>query len=414
MPDDMLKVKTKRKVCFIITSFIHYSRNILILRELQKRSDVELHVVLAGTALSSKYVSVAIGIKDRLAQEGFSHLHEMHFNLEGDNVVTKTKTTGLGIIEFSSIFERLAPDVVVVRGDRFEVLAAATAAAFMNIPLAHIEGGDLSGTIDESVRHAITKLAHIHFATNNEALLRLYRMGENPKYVFNFGSPDLEVPHALGISPPDLSVTGSGAVLDLSKEYIIVLYHSVVSELDSIVPDTQHVLQAVHGLGMQTVWFWPNFDVGSEQISRQLRIFNDQIHNHKIRFMRYLHPEEWFGLLRSAKVLVGNSSAGIKECSSLGIPSVNVGSRQRGRLRAENVLDVPHERSAIARAIRKQLAHGHYRASTLYQGTETGKKIAECIATVPLYIQKVFHDGEKQVSRIASKKLILSSRVVKR
>lgn len=392
----MPKIRTKRKVCFIITSFIHYSRNILILRELNTRSDVALHVVLAGTALSHTYTSAAVSITERLEKEGFLNLHEIHFNLEGDTYATKTKTTGLGIIEFSSIFEQMKPDIVVVRGDRFEVLAAAVAAAFMNIPIAHIEGGDVSGTIDESVRHAITKLSHIHFATHEEARERLRRMGENPEYIFNFGSPDIEVTQKMGRTGlPDLGVMGSGAAIDLSKDYIVVLYHPVASEVSDVISHTQIVLQSVHDLRMQTVWFWPNFDVGSEQLARQLRIFNDHVRNHRIHFMRYLHPHEWLQLLRNTKALVGNSSAGIKECSFLGIPAVNIGSRQQKRLRAENVIDVPHESPAIMRAIRKQVAHGCYDVSTLYQGEETSKKIAEHVATLSLYIQKVFHDGEK-------------------
>ncbi len=386
----------KRKVCFVITSFIHYSRNILVLHELQKRQDIELHIILAGTALSSKYTSVSIGIKDRLAEAGFPYLHEMHFNLEGDNYVTKTKTTGLGVIEFSSIFEQTKPDVVVVRGDRFEVLAAAVAAALMNIPIAHIEGGDVSGTIDESVRHAITKLAHIHFATNTQAEKRLVAMGENPDSVFNFGSPDLEVPLRLGMHVPDITVTGSGASLDLSKEYIVVLYHPVATELDKTIEHTKTVLDAVYDLGLQTVWFWPNFDVGSEQISRQLRIFNDQTQGHKIRFMRYLHPEEWFGLLRNARALVGNSSAGIKECSLLGVPVVNIGSRQQKRLRASNVLDVTHDVSLIKDTIRKQVSHGKYPPSYLYKGDSTSERIAQKIATVPLYTQKSFYENVRE------------------
>ncbi|TSC63100.1 MAG: UDP-N-acetylglucosamine 2-epimerase [Parcubacteria group bacterium Gr01-1014_48] len=385
----------KRSVCFVITSFIHYSRNILVLDELRKRSDVELHVVLAGTALSAKYTSVSIGIKERLAKAGFEYLHEMHFNLEGDNYATKTKTTGLGIIEFSSLLEQIKPDVVVIRGDRFEVLSAAVAAALMNISIAHIEGGDLSGTIDESVRHAVSKLSHIHFATNNDAANRLQKMGENPKYIFNFGSPDLEVPAKLGMHAPDITVTGSGASLDLSQEYIIVLYHPVASEFDDSISHTKTVLDAVHDLGVQTVWFWPNFDVGSEQISRQLRIFNDQVQNHKIRFMRYLHPEEWFGLLRNAKALVGNSSAGIKECSFLGVPVVNIGTRQQQRLRGPNVVDVPHDSSAIKNVIRQQILHGKYQSSSLYLGESPSKNIAYKIATVSLYTQKIFYEKEE-------------------
>ena len=146
-----------------------------------------MHIVIGGTALLSKYSSKNAGVKYILEEEGFENMHEIHFNLEGDLPIVKGKTTGLGIIEFSTLFNNIRPDIVVVRGDRFEVLAATIAAAYSNIPLAHIEGGDVSGTIDESVRHAITKFSHIHFPTNEESRARIIRMGENPKYVFNFG-----------------------------------------------------------------------------------------------------------------------------------------------------------------------------------------------------------------------------------
>ena len=207
----------KRKVCFVVTSFIHYSRNLFVMEELNKRKDVELHIVVGGSALSSRYSSKDAGIKQMLIKDGYKNIHEIHFSLEGDLPIVKAKTTGLGVIEFSTLFNNLKPDVVVIRGDRFEVLSATIAAAYSNIPIAHIEGGDVSGTIDESVRHAITKFSHIHFPTNNEARERIIRMGEDKKYIFNFGSPDTEV--ALRIAEKDykfdVNKTGSGAEISL-------------------------------------------------------------------------------------------------------------------------------------------------------------------------------------------------------
>lgn len=166
---------TKRKICFVMTSLIHYSRNLLILEELKKREDVELHIIIAGTALLPKYASSHTKIKEILKSEGFNNIYEVYFTLEGDNNVVKSKTVGLGIIEFSLIFNNINPDLLLVRGDRFEVLSAATAASLMNIPIAHIEGGDVSGTIDESIRHTVTKLSHIHFATSELSKKRIWK-----------------------------------------------------------------------------------------------------------------------------------------------------------------------------------------------------------------------------------------------
>ena len=386
-----------RKICFVITSFIHYARNLLILEELNCRADTELHVVIGGTALLSKYTPRYGQVRGMLEEDGVRNIHELYFALEGDNRVVKAKTAGLGIVEFATVFNDLKPDLVVVRGDRFEVLSAATAAAYMNIPLAHIEGGDVSGTLDESVRHAITKLAHLHIATNEAARGRLLRMGEDPRAVFNFGSPDVEVAETFAkdteTGARDLASTGSGASLDPGEDFMMVMYHPVWSEaLESgkLRRRTEELLAVVHTLGIPALWFWPNADVGSEEISHTLRVFHDQTERHHIRFMRYLPPRSFISLLARSRLLIGNSSAGIKECSYLGVPVVNIGSRQRGRQRAENVLDVEHESAAIRSAIEQQLAVGRFAPSALYQRDGTARSIATTLASAPLYIEKQF------------------------
>lgn len=385
------KKNHKRRIAFIITSFIHYSRNFLVLEELNRRSDVDLHVILGGTALLSKYSSKYAHVRTMLEDSGIKNIYEMYFNLEGDNHVTKAKTTGLGVIEFSTLFNNLKPDLVVVRGDRFEVLSATIAAAYMNISIAHIEGGDLSGSIDESVRHAVTKLSHIHFATNEPAKARILKMGEHKKYVFNFGSPDVEVVHRIGNGKSiDLGKTGSGASIDPKQDYLMVMYHPVTNDAGDSSLHTKSLLKAVQETGMQTLWFWPNADVGTEEISRELRVFKDNAKNHKIHFMRYVSPKDFIWLLKNTRALIGNSSAGLKESSYLGVPVVNVGNRQSNRLRAENVVDVGYDPVAIKKAIEKQLAVGRYPVSHLYKAENTAKNIARTLATIDLYIQKSF------------------------
>lgn len=387
-----VKPKQKRKVCFVITSFIHYSRGLFILEELKNRPDVELHVVISGTALLTKYSSKFSYVKNILEREGYGNLHELYFNLEGDSHITKAKTAGVGIIEFSTFFNHLKPDVVVLRGDRFEVLSAAVAAAYLQIPIAHLEGGDVTGSIDESVRHAITKLSHLHFATNEDAKNRILRMGENPKYVFNFGSPEIEVVHRIinGKHHLDFSQTGSGAPFDIKRDFLMVMYQPVTTETERLAEYTKTILAAVHETDMPTLWFWPNFDTGAEEISHTLRVFRDQTKDHKIRFMRYLPPRDFIWLLKHTRVLIGNSSSGIKESSYLGVPVVNIGNRQGGRLRAKNILDVPHKKEHIKRAIEKQIKKNRYQPSKLYFANGTAKKIAQVIASSPLHVQKRF------------------------
>jgi len=389
-----IKPKQKRKVCFIITSFIHYSRGLFILEELKNRPDVELHVVISGTALLAKYSSKFSYVKNILESEGYKNLHELYFNLEGDSHITKAKTTGVGIIEFSTFFNHLKPDVVVLRGDRFEVLSAAVAAAYLQIPIAHLEGGDITGSIDESVRHAITKLSHLHFATNEDARKRILQMGENPKYVFNFGSPEIEVVHRIinGKHHIDFSQTGSGALFDIKSDFLMVMYQPVTTETEHLAEYTKVILDAVHETAIPTLWFWPNFDTGAEEISHTLRIFRDQTKAHKIRFMRYLPPRDFIWLLKHTRALIGNSSAGIKESSYLGVPVVNIGNRQVGRLRTKNVLDASHKKEHIKKAIEAQINKNRYPPSKLYFANGTARKIAQTLAKANLYVQKKFHN----------------------
>ena len=187
--NDKYQFMKKRKICFVITSEIHYARNRLILEELKNNNNVELQIIVAAGALLDSYGDVIPLLK----KDGFSYNAKIVMTIQGGGCISMAKTTGLGVIELSSAFDNLKPDIVVIRGDRYEMLSAAIAASYLNICIAHIEGGDVSGNIDESVRHAITKLSHIHFTTNELSQKRVLRMGENPNYVFNVGSPEVEL-----------------------------------------------------------------------------------------------------------------------------------------------------------------------------------------------------------------------------
>jgi UDP-hydrolysing UDP-N-acetyl-D-glucosamine 2-epimerase len=380
----------KRKICFVITSQVHYGRSKLILEELKRRKNVELQIIVGASAILPNYGDILSLIK----KDGFKVNASALMTLEGGNAIAAAKTTGVGILEFATLFENLRPDVVVVRGDRYEVLAAAIAAAYLNVPVAHIEGGDVTGNIDESVRHAITKLAHIHFTTNEQSKDRVLRMGENPNYVFNFGCPGVEQ-FSQEVSFPSnkfINSQGVGSKIDLDKPYLLVMQHPVTSETGKNRKHLLETLTAVNDLDIQTVWFWPNIDAGTDEVSKSIRVFRENENPAKIRFLKYLEPERFVGLLKKASCFVGNASTGIKECSYLGIPAVNIGTRQDGRLRAENVIDVGYDKSEIKKAVRKQIKHGKYRKSEIYYQKGTNKKIVEALVKLPLYVQKHFYD----------------------
>ncbi len=380
----------KKKICFIITSRAQYARNKLLLKRINEDPVLDLRIIVGGSALLKKYGEI---ISD-LRAEGFKNIEEIYISLEGGNNVAMAKTTGLAVLEFANILQRLNPDIVIAIGDRFEILAVATAAAYMNIAIYHIEGGDVSGTIDESVRHAITKLSHIHFVTNEVSAQRLLKMGENPEHVHNVGSLDVEYLDSVE-KVPDLqkilNKTGVGAKINLSRPFIMVIQHAVTTGEDNF-KNINETLRAVHELGVQAVWFWPNVDAGETEISHAIRIYREKYGNSKIRFITHMAPGVFVNLLQKTACLVGNSSAGVKECSYLGIPAVNIGTRQSNRLAAGNLVNVDYNQKAIKKVIKQQMEHGPYPSSAIYYKPETSKKIISIIKKVKPSTQKKFFD----------------------
>lgn len=380
----------KRKICFPVTNRIHYARQKYLLERLNRHPRIDLQLIVGGSIVLDKY-----GQQFLPAIKGSAFkVHDILYNvIDGGNHVTMAKTAALTALEVANSLYKLNPDIVLIRGDRFEKLAIAMSAAYLNKTIAHIEGGDLSGTIDESVRHAITKLAHIHFVTNDDARKRLIRMGENPKYVFNVGSPDVEFTAQVKqqFDPKVIEAVGAGADIDFRKPFAIVVYHPVTTDKDNRL-HTERLLKAVDDLDIQAVWFWPNNDAGTAEIAKAIRVYRElgKLKNNKIRFVTDILPEDFIALLKLSKVIIGNSSAGIKECSYLGIPAVNIGTRQANRLRGPNVLDCGHEAVAIRGAVLKQLRHGFYPSSPLYYRRGTSDRIVKILSAVPLLSQKHF------------------------
>ena len=383
-------MSNKRKVCFVITSKIHYGRSRLILDEIKKRDDLELQIVVGASALLSTYGDVL----ELMQKDGYDYDAKIVMTLEGGSPVAMAKTTGIGITEFATAFDNLRPDVVIVRGDRYEVLSAAVAAAYLNIPLAHIEGGDVTGSIDESVRHAVTKLSHIHFPTNEMSAERIKRMGEDPEYIHNVGCPGLEfvAQNNFSLNADLINRIGVGDVVDVSQDYLVVMQHPVTSEVGSNRKHVTETLHALKRLDLPTIWFWPNVDAGTDGVSKAIRVFREKYNPSNIRFLKYIPADQFTALLKGAACMIGNSSAGIKEASFLGTPVVNIGSRQSGRMRGENVIDVDYDREQIEGAVRKQLAHGRYVQSNAYFKENTSSEIARILAQAELYTQKRFAD----------------------
>lgn len=373
-------------------SRIHYARQKHFLGLLKKDPRFELQLVVGGSVLLEKYGEKFLSA---MKKEGFAATESLFNVIEGGNHVTMAKTAGLTALEFSNSLHKLNPDIVVIRGDRFEQLAMAMVAAYLNKTIAHIEGGDVSGTIDESIRHAITKLAHVHFVTNKDSKRRVIQMGENPKRVFDVGSPDVEFAALVRkqFTQGTLDATGVGGQVDVTKPFIVVMQHPVTTESDNRV-HIETTLQAVNDANIPAVWFWPNSDAGTAEMSKAIRMYREQgkLSNGTIHFVTDLLPDDFIALLKKAKALVGNSSAGIKESSYLGLPVVNIGTRQANRLRAQNVVDVEYDRVAIKKAILSQVARGLYPSSNVYYKPDTSARMVSVLATIPLEAQKKFYE----------------------
>ncbi|MGH9346753.1 MAG: UDP-N-acetylglucosamine 2-epimerase [Vicinamibacterales bacterium] len=379
-----------RKICVVVGSRANYSSIKSVMRAVKAHPGLTLQLVVAASALLDRFGSVV----DVIESDGFEPDARVTMIVEGETPATMAKSTGLGLLELPTMYELLKPDVVVSVGDRFETMSTAIAAAYMNIPVAHTMGGEISGTIDESIRHAVTKLSHLHFPANEAAAERIIRMGEPPDTVHAVGCPRIdlvsEIAHASGGIPHAewLTREGVGADIDPSKPFLLVNQHPVTTEYGQGKAQIRETLEALDELRMPTMMLWPNVDAGSEDIASGMRTFREKRKPEYIRFYKNFPIETYIRLMLACSCAVGNSSAPIREGAFLGVPAVNIGTRQMGRDRGPNVVDVGYDRREIAAAIRTQLAHGRFPPDHLYGDGKAGGRIADLLARVPLRIQK--------------------------
>lgn len=379
-----------RKVCVVVGSRANYSSIKSVMRAVREHPDLTLQLIVGASALLDRFGSVV----DVIEADGFETNAKVTMIVEGETPGTMAKSTGLGLLELPTLLELLKPHVVVSVGDRFETMATAIAAAYMNIPVAHTMGGEVTGTIDESVRHAVTKLSHVHFPANRQAADRIIRMGEDPAAVHVVGCPRIDLvaeiverDGALG-STEWLEREGAGAHIELNAPFLLVTQHPVTTEYGQGESQINETLAALQELRMPTIMLWPNADAGSEDTARGMRKFRERHRPDYIRFYKNFPIETWVRLMLASACVVGNSSAPIREGAYIGVPAVNIGTRQRGRDRGGNVVDVGYDRHEIVSAVRAQIAHGRYASDHLYGDGKAGGRIASVLAQTPLNVQK--------------------------
>jgi UDP-hydrolysing UDP-N-acetyl-D-glucosamine 2-epimerase len=379
----------KRKICVVVTARPSYSRIRTALRAIEQHPQLELQLVVAASALLERYGNAIQAIE----RDGFPIKARVYMVVEGENLVTSAKSTGLGLVELATVFDNLSPDAVVTIADRYETLANTVAASYMNIPVVHVQGGEVTGSIDEKVRHAVTKLSNLHLVSTKVAAERVLKLGEEPDTVVVTGCPSIDIAAEVAARPaldfdPFVKYGGVGPQADLSKGYLVVMQHPVTTEYEESRQQVDETLYAVTAIGLPVLWFWPNVDAGSDGTSKGIRVFREREKPENLHLFRNMFPEDFLRVLVHSTAIVGNSSVAIRECSFLGVPAVNIGSRQLGRERGNNVIDVPHDRTAIAAAIGEHMRRGRPAADHLYGDGRAGERIADCLATAPLKIEK--------------------------
>jgi len=365
-----------------------------MLRAIERNKDLELFLVGAASLLLYKYGNAV----EVLENDGFQINEKVYMVVEGENPTTMAKTVGIGIMEFATVFDNCKPDIVVSIADRFETICTAISASYLNIPVAHIQGGEITGSIDEKVRHAVTKFSSLHFVANEFAAKRVRAMGEAKESIFVTGCPSIDLAKEVKDNHQFMNTNylyskygGVGDIVNIDKDFIVVLQHPVTTEFRNAYHQMKETLMAVYESQIPTIVFWPNVDAGSDLTSKAIREFREKHNPKNMHFFRNFAPKDFLALLLKSKCIAGNSSVGIRECSFLGVPAINIGTRQNGREQGENVMNVSYSNEEIIKAFEKHSQNGNrYPSTTLYGDGTAGEKIAELLEEITPNIEKRF------------------------
>jgi UDP-hydrolysing UDP-N-acetyl-D-glucosamine 2-epimerase len=372
-------------IAICLTSRGNYARTGTILHALEDNPDMDLDIIVGGASVVRKYGTLT----EMLKADGLEVTNTFHNVIEGGKPISAAKTTGLSMMEFANELNSLDPDAVITIADRYETMAVTLAASYLNIPVLHTQGGELTGSIDDKVRHATTKMADYHFVSTERSKQILKCLGEEPQRVFDVGCPSIDLAkdiqnHGDKTYDPQHEYNGVGSNVDVTDDYLVIQYHPVPTDYQSQYEKTWEVIEAVDNLSLPVFWFWPNMDAGTDQVSKAIREYRNRRQPDNVKFYINLRPRDYLTVVSNSACLVGNSSVGIRECSYLGQPSVNIGERQMYRERAENVTDVSCRTEDIQDGIEAQLTSEAYPRSTLYGDGTAGEQICDLISNLEI------------------------------
>ena len=367
----------KRKITVTTGTRADYGILLPLLRRILHSKKLELCLIVTGSHLSKKHGMTINVIK----KDGFKNFHTIKLNPKNDSTFEITLALGNGISKFSKFFKKINPDINVVLGDRDEMLASAIAAYHMNIPNAHIHGGDISGGIDEYTRHAITKISNIHFPATKKSKQRILQMGENPKYVNLTGSPSLD---DLDFTISEKKSIEQKYKIKINSQTIILVQHPVTTEINQTKKQIQNTLKAISEIGNPTIAISPNSDASHRIIFQELKKYSKNYNF--IKMYTSFPRSDYLGLLKYCGVLVGNSSSGIIEASYFDIPVINIGNRQKRRERNEDVIDVEYDSKEIKLSILKHLGKKSkkHKYRNVYGTGKASQKIVKILENISL------------------------------
>ncbi len=374
-------VDRQRKIAVVTGTRAEYGHLYWVLKEIQKDPDLHLQLVVTGMHLSSEF---GLTVQE-IEKDGFCIAEKVEMLLSSDTEVGVSTSLGLGVMGLANAFDRLKPDLLVLLGDRFEIFAAATAAVVARIPIAHLHGGEITqGAIDEAFRHAITKMSHYHFPATGRYAERIRQMGEDPKNIFTFGAPGLD--HISRLDLPERGALLKELGIKSEKQIAIITYHPVTLESSTALEHLKNLLNALRGRGLNLIFTYANADPGGRAINQWIDDWTKR--EPDAYAFSSLGQRRYLGLLRIADVMAGNSSSGIIEGPSFKLPVVNIGDRQKGRIRGANVIDCGIEeneiRQALDQALQKEFRESLRDLINPYGNGRASSQIVAVLKEVPL------------------------------
>jgi len=372
----------KRKICVLTGSRSEYGILRPVLFSIKKHPSLQLSIIATGMHLSPQYGHTVSEIEN----DGFTIDAKVDMLIDSSKGIAMAKSVGIGIIGLAQALETILPDIIVIAGDRIEPLALVIAAIYMNIPVAHIHGGDKSigGHADDSVRHAITKMAHIHFAVSEESGNRIIKLGEDPTKVFIVGAPALDT--ILNEPLVNMNLLCEKYDLNPLRPILMVVQNPVTREAEFAADQMKETMEAIVSIQQQTIVIYPNSDMGGRKM---IEVINDYKKYSFIKIVTNMPHVDYLSLMKISSVMIGNSSSAIIEAPSFKLPVINIGSRQEGRQRANNVIDVPYNRNLIVSAIKTAVSDENFLkrvevCKSPYGDGTAGKKIANILSDIEL------------------------------